>query len=216
MHYGKVWALVDLQQRERRARRLELGLAGHRPEIAPRESGLSRAEIPGKPNEVARASEAREPLRKRDGGRLVRQIDRLGRLVLRSPPDGHCQATAFVMLRDALTGKKHVTLVPSPSAESRVTRPPCSSTNARTIDSPKPGPRWRVPPVWLSKRSNTRSNASGAMPRPRSDTLNTTSSSRRIAAKVTVWPSSEKPIALESRLNSTWRTRRPSARSRPR
>src|SRR3984957_13036724 len=116
MHYGKVWALVDLQQRERRARRLELGLAGHRPEIAPRESGLSCAEIPGKPNEVARASEAREPLRKRDGGRLVRQIDRLGSLGVPSPPGGHCQATAFVMLRDALPGTTHVTQEPSPTA----------------------------------------------------------------------------------------------------
>ena len=38
---------------------------------------------------------------------------------------------------------------------------------------------------------------------------------RRIAASVTVWPASEKPIALESRLNSTCRTRRPSARSEP-
>ena len=53
------------------------------------------------------------------------------------------------------------------------------------------------------------------MPRPRSETLNTISSPRRIAASVTVWPGAEKPIALDSRLNRIWRTRRPSARSEP-
>ena len=59
-----------------------------------------------------------------------------------------------------------------------------AATSAFTIERPSPGPRWRVPALLDSKRSKTFSSASGAMPRPRSETLNTISPGRRIAASV--------------------------------
>ena len=69
-----------------------------------------------------------------------------------------------------------VTVVPWPTAESSVTVPPCSSTKERTIERPRPAPRWSEPSEWVSNQSNTRSCISGGMPGPLSVTVNTTAS----------------------------------------
>ncbi len=117
--------------------------------------------------------------------------------------------------RAARSGIRTPPWCPARPWSSSVTVPPCSSTNERTIDSPRPAPRWREPCECDSNQSNTRSCTSGGMPGPLSVTVNTTASGRRSAASVMVAPGGEKPTALARRLNSTCRMRRSSAAKLP-
>src|SRR6185369_7180888 len=149
-------------------------IADHRP----RRRGLAGAEITRQRNDVARADQQCEV------GHQIR-----GR--------GHSAA-----LRCAFwsIGKSHVTVVPLPTTESTCTLPPCSSTNERTSERPRPAPRCREPLEWLSNQSNTLSLTSDGMPGPESVTAKTTRCSLRRALMVTVASCGEKPTALASRL----------------
>ena len=112
-------------------------------------------------------------------------------------------------------GKVHTTVVPWPTAESIVTVPPCSSTNERTSDRPRPAPRCCEPsecdlePVEHLVLHLGRDAGAGVGHREHHRVW------PPLGRQVTVPPAGEKPTALASRLNSTWRTRRSSATKLP-
>src|SRR5262249_57642099 len=87
-----------------------------------------------------------------------------GRIGLNLQPAAPRYSAAAARSATCSSGKAQTTVVPRPGAESRLTVPPCSSTNERTIDKPSPVPRCREPSACLSKRSNTRSCISLGLP----------------------------------------------------
>src|SRR5262245_23179580 len=276
MDQWKLWQLVDLHQREGRARHLDRRVAGEIADERAHERGLAGPEIARERDEVAGFQRIGDVDGEPAGGVLIgqrhrearcggggqghgmprRPLARIGvsfrelssqscagltrasisfarrslpkRMDCRVKPgnDGlNLTPIAFArawpasvtppFARALIEREDAGTVVPRPTADSSDTEPPCSSTNERTRERPRPVPRWREPSEWVSNQSNTLSCTSAGMPGPRSVTENTTASLRRWAANVTISPPGEKPTALAKRLNSNWRTRRSSAMKVP-
>src|SRR5581483_8754381 len=109
-----------------------------------------------------------------------------------------------------LSGSVNRNVLPAPTAVSTHSRPPCSSTNLRDNGRPRPVPSRRVV-CPCSNSSKISSTSSGGMPAPVSATATSTAPSVN-RADTSIRPSGGvNLIAFESRLKTTWRTRRSSA-----
>ena len=97
--------------------------------------------------------------------------------------------SAASRIPDGTSGKVQITVVPRFSPVSMRTVPPCSSTKLLTMERPRPAPRRRPPLARGSKRLNTVSSTSGAMPGPSSCTENSTPAATWRQTSVTVLPS---------------------------
>ena len=89
MHQRKLRQVVDLHQREGRARHLDRGIAGEIADERARERGLAGAEIAGKRDEIAGLERIGDIDRKPLGGVLVRQRHREARRARRGQRHRH-------------------------------------------------------------------------------------------------------------------------------
>ena len=91
---------------------------------------------------------------------------------------------------------------PRRGSDSSSSRPPCSSTIRRLIESPSPEPR---PTLVVTNGSNRRSRTSGATPGPSSRiSTSTAPSSARAVTQTAPAPLSNDSAAFLSRLRKTW------------
>ena len=75
MRYGQPAGGIGLHEREGRARHLQPGIVGKRPDQRPREGRLAGAERPGERDEVAGLQRRGDVLGERHGRRLVGEVD---------------------------------------------------------------------------------------------------------------------------------------------
>ena len=186
-----------------------------------RERGLAGAEVARQRDEIA-GLERSPRCRPRGAASPARSRARS----VKTGADGRDQQHCVDVVRSFRLGRRLPVRMPErenaghggAAADGRIelTVPPCSSTKERTIDRPRPAPRWCEPSAWVSNQSNTRSlhlgrNAGAAVGDAEHDRA-VAPLGRRAAPRR---PAGEKPTALDSRLNSTCRTRRSSATKLP-
>src|SRR4029079_8310246 len=136
----------------------------------------------------------------------VGQPDDTGLIEVARPLCGHARAASGAgCWRMPCSGKRTVTLVPSPGSDSSDMLPPCNSTKLLTMASPSPAPRCLEPWLRLSNRSNTRCCWSLGMPTPLSSTVNAIMPASRRTVTMMVSDGLENPMALASRLYSNCR-----------
>ena len=157
VHQRTGQGFVGLHEGEGRARHLEIRILGQGPNDRPRQRRLAgpkaarqRDQIaglqllrqePGKALGHADVGKGQLPFR----DRLVRR--RRSRKDVALTHVGERPYSAARRRGVPSIGKMQTTVVPAPGVETRSMRPPCNSTKDRTIDRPRPTPRWRVPSV---------------------------------------------------------------------